>query len=193
MSSVNVTARRAARRAGVLILAAGTSMVGPGALMAQSPPPSFLEEFEGQFGASSSKLVALARAMPESTYDWSPGEGVASVARVYMHIARYNYMYPHENMGRDTPVAPSEYGRWEDEVNSKDAVVEILEQSMAYVRSIASESTAEGLARETELYGRQVGEWAVLLQLIAHMNEHLGQSIAYARMNGVVPPWSRSP
>ena len=44
---------------------------------------------------------------------------------------------------------------------------------------------------ERTLYGRQVGEWAVLLQLVTHMNEHLGQSIAYARMNGVVPPWSR--
>ncbi len=46
-------------------------------------------------------------------------------------------------------------------------------------------------SRETELYGRTVGEWAVLLQLVTHMNEHLGQSIAYARMNGIVPPWSR--
>jgi uncharacterized damage-inducible protein DinB len=42
----------------------------------------------------------------------------------------------------------------------------------------------------TRLYGRDVGEWAVLLQLVTHMNEHLGQSIAYARMNGVTPPWS---
>lgn len=44
---------------------------------------------------------------------------------------------------------------------------------------------------ETTLYGRKVPQWSVLLQLVAHMNEHLGQSIAYARMNGIVPPWSR--
>jgi uncharacterized damage-inducible protein DinB len=62
---------------------------------------------------------------------------------------------------------------------------------MEYVRGVAAEMDAERLAAETTLYGRQVGEWAVLLQLVAHMNEHLGQSIAYARMNGVVPPWSR--
>jgi hypothetical protein len=36
-----------------------------------------------------------------------------------------------------------------------------------------------------------VPRWAVMLQLVAHMNEHLGQSIAYARANDVVPPWSR--
>ena len=52
------------------------------------------------------------------------------------------------------------------------------------------EMDAEALGRTTTLYGRDVGEWAVMLQLVTHMNEHLGQSIAYARMNGVVPPWS---
>lgn len=156
-------------------------------------PPDFLEEFDGQFGASARKLVALAEAMPESSYDWSPGEGVASVARVYMHIARYNYMYPHENMGRETPVPPSEYRRWEDEAGDmdKEEVVRILAESMDYVRSVADEMGADAVDEPTTLYGRQVGEWAVLFQLIAHMNEHLGQSIAYARTNGVVPPWSR--
>ena len=47
------------------------------------------------------------------------------------------------------------------------------------------------LAKPAELYGREVESWAVLLQLLTHMNEHLGQAIAYARMNRVVPPWSR--
>ena len=47
------------------------------------------------------------------------------------------------------------------------------------------------LTKMTRLYGRDVAQWAVLLQLVAHLNEHLGQSIAYARSNGVVPPWSR--
>ena len=153
-------------------------------------PGDFLAEFQGQFGASAQKLVALAEAMPASTYDWSPGEGVASVARVFMHIARYNYMYLHENMGRVSPVHPDEYGRWEDEASDKDQVVAILQESMQYVRDVVESSDTGSLDRETMLYGRDVGEWAVLLQLVTHMNEHLGQSIAYARMNDVVPPWS---
>ena len=175
---------------------AQTTSAAPGAPTAQraeahSSPPGFMEEFEGQFGGSSRKLVALARAMPASTYEWSPGEGVASVARVFMHIARYNYMYPHENLGRESPVSPTEYARWEDEVTEKDEVVAILEASMDYVRDVAGSMSSNDLDEATMLYGRSVGEWAVLLQLVTHMNEHLGQSIAYARMNGVVPPWSR--
>jgi uncharacterized damage-inducible protein DinB len=158
---------------------------------AQSAPPNFLEEFEGQFGASASKLVALAEAMPASAYGWSPSEGVASVGRVYMHIARYNYMYPDQNLGLDTPVGQVEYSRWEDEVTDKAEIVAILTASMEYVREVAAGMAAGQLDDETMLYGRNVGEWAVLLQLVTHMNEHLGQSIAYARMNDVVPPWSR--
>jgi uncharacterized damage-inducible protein DinB len=168
------------------------ALVGPPPVSAQSAPPDFLAEFEGQFGNSARKLVSLAEAMPESSYGWSPAEGVASVARVYLHIARYNYMYPHENMGRPSPVSAEEYARWEDASASmsKDEVVRILTESMEYVRGVAGEMDASALDRATTLYGRDVGEWAVLLQLVTHMNEHLGQSIAYARMNGVVPPWS---
>jgi hypothetical protein len=50
--------------------------------------------------------------------------------------------------------------------------------------------TDEEVAGSTVLYGRNVAGWAVLFQLLAHMNEHVGQSVSYARMNGIVPPWS---
>jgi hypothetical protein len=51
--------------------------------------------------------------------------------------------------------------------------------------------SSDDLSKSTLLYGRTVPRWAVMIQLVAHMNEHLGQSIAYARSNNVVPPWSR--
>jgi len=170
-----------------LILAAAVSSP----IVAQQATPDFLEEFELQFRASARKFVALAEAMPESAYSWRPGEGVSSIAEVYMHVASYNYMYPHQNLGLAGPVPESEYSRWEDEVTGKAEVVEILTASMQYVRDVTDGMKSGPVDGPTGLYGRTVGEWAVLFQLITHMNEHLGQSIAYARMNGVVPPWSR--
>lgn len=158
---------------------------------AQEATPDFLEEFELQFRSSSSKFLRLAEAMPESAYSWRPGEGVASVAEVYMHVASYNHMYPEENLGLTPPVPASEYSRWEDDVTDKEEVMRILASSMQYVRDVAEGMKSGPVDRPTGLYGRTVGEWAVLFQLVTHMNEHLGQSIAYARMNGVVPPWSR--
>lgn len=159
-------------------------------LQAQAPPPNFRDEFLMQFNASASKLVALAKAMPEESYSWRPMEGVASVASAYMHIAHYNYMYPETALGVALPEG-IDYSRWEEDVTAKDAVVPILEQSMEHVRATATAMSDADLARMTQLYGRDVPQWAVLLQLITHMNEHLGQEIAYARMNRVVPPWSR--
>jgi uncharacterized damage-inducible protein DinB len=157
---------------------------------AQSSPPDFLEEFSGQFEASARKLVMLAEVMPGHAYEWRPMEGVASVASVYMHIARYNYYYPEIALGVTSPMGSKEYDRWEDEVSDKSRVVEILTASMDHVREAAAAMSQADLEEQTRLYGRDVGQWAVLLQLVTHMNEHLGQSIAYARMNQVPPPWS---
>ncbi len=167
----------------LLLLAGGSTAAGQSI-------PDFRGEIMGQFDASARKLVALARAMPAESFAWQPMEGVASVARAYMHIARYNYMYLDQNMGVAPPPG-TEYDRWEDEVTAKDEVVEILEASMEHVRSSVKAMSDGDLSTETDLYGQRVGKWAVLLQLVAHMNEHLGQEIAYARMNGVAPPWSR--
>ncbi|MCY4646817.1 MAG: DinB family protein [Gammaproteobacteria bacterium] len=150
----------------------------------------FGEELRGQFEGSAEKLVALAGAMPAESYSWQPMEGVYTVAAAYMHVARYNYMYPDMYLGVDAP-ARMEYGSLEERVTTKDEAVRILAASMDHVRAIMDSMSDADLAKQTELYGREVESWAVLLQLVTHMNEHLGQAIAYARMNKVVPPWSR--
>lgn len=157
---------------------------------AQSPPPDFKAEFLGQFDASAEKLVALARAMPADSYDWRPMEGVASVADAYMHVARYNYFYPETALGVEAP-ADVDYENLQGVVTEKERVVPILERSMEHVRRHVRETTSREMESMTRLYGRDVPQWSVLFQLLTHMNEHLGQQIAYARSNRVVPPWSR--
>ena len=87
--------------------------------------------------------------------------------------------------------APVAYADLEETVTDKAEALEVLSASMDHVRSVLEGMSDAELDAPTTLYGRDVANWAVLFQLVAHMNEHLGQSIAYARMNGVVPPWSR--
>jgi uncharacterized damage-inducible protein DinB len=108
-----------------------------------------------------------------------------------MHVARYNYFYPEIALDVHSPMGAAEYDSWEAGVVDKDKAVRILAESMEHVRRVVAAMSSKDLEAQTRLYGRDVGEWAVLLQLVTHMNEHLGQSIAYARMNHVVPPWSR--
>ena len=172
---------------GMLTLVAAAVLAAPARAQGTS---GFGEELRGQFEGSADKLVALAEAMPAESYSWQPMEGVYTVAAAYMHIARYNYMYPDLYLGVDAP-AGVDYGSLEERVTTKAEAVRILAASMDHVRGIMDAMSDADLARPTELYGREVENWAVLLQLVTHMNEHLGQSIAYARMNRVVPPWSR--
>ncbi|MDH5590334.1 MAG: DinB family protein [Gemmatimonadota bacterium] len=164
----------------VLLLAAAP-------VSSQSAPTDLRTELGRHFEGSARKVVALAAAMPADSYDWRPTEGVASVVEVYMHIARYNYMYPDENLGIPAPVA---YADLEEDVVDKEEALEILAASMDHVRGILERLSSEELEQPARLYGRDVTKWAVLLQLVAHMNEHLGQSIAYARTNQIAPPWS---
>ena len=111
------------------------------------------------------------------------------VGQVYAHIARYNYYYPSTALR-----APLPAGLRLDTLEAlrdKAVIVQLLRSSADYARNAMSSLTDKQLDDATRLYGRTVPGWAVMLQLVAHMNEHLGQSIAYARSNNVVPPWSQ--
>ena len=184
MRTVRIMPSLPALAAVVLALFGGGTVSG-----AQGAPASSRDELLMQFNGSASKFEALAAAMPAEKFAWSPGPGVMSVANVYAHVARYNYAYLSQNMGVAAPrgVVLDSLERMTD----KTQIVALLKSSAEYVRQGVRQMPDAQLAQSTQLYGRTVPQWSVLLQLVAHMNEHLGQSIAYARMNGVTPPWSR--
>ena len=172
----------------VILIAIWLSM-NPGTVHAQKVGADFRDAFNSYFNYSSDRIISLAKEMPESTYTWSPGEGVMSVARVYMHIARYNFYYLETSLG--VPAPEDIDLETMEEITEKEKVVELLQRSIDHVKESLSQMSDTRLEEPTELYGRTVEGWEVLFQLISHKNEHLGQSIAYARTNGVVPPWSR--
>jgi uncharacterized damage-inducible protein DinB len=172
-----------------LALHLSAALTVPATAAAQSGDAALAAELTMHFESSMAKFIGLAEAMPSASYTWSPGEGVMEVGRVFMHVARYNYMYPSQNMGVPAPAGVDLDGM--EAVRDKAAVLRALNESRAYVLETVGSMTPAELAASTRLYGRDVARWAVLVQLVAHMNEHLGQSIAYARMNDIVPPWSR--
>jgi uncharacterized damage-inducible protein DinB len=152
---------------------------------AQSAPTDYRDEFLRHFAQSTRKIISLADAMPEELY----GEGVMSIGQVYMHIARYNYYYPETALGISAPETIDVPNL--ESITDKAQVTRLLKESVEHVRMYVTRMTSDELTQPTRLYGRQIAGWAVLFQLLAHMNEHVGQSVAYARMNGIVPPWSR--
>jgi hypothetical protein len=78
-----------------------------------------------------------------------------------------------------------------ESITDKAEIVLLLQRSVDHVKESIQPMTAEALHQQTVLYGRDVEGWAVLFQLLAHLNEHVGQSVSYARMNGITPPWSK--
>lgn len=161
----------------------------PAILSAQEALPTPRAEMLNHFNMSIRKVIALAEAMSADRYAWSPGQGVMPVGQVFAHIAHYNYRYPSTALGAKLPAGIGLDTL--ENLRDKAAIVKLLRESAEYARSAMTNLPDAKVDGATRLYGRSVPGWAVMLQLVAHMNEHLGQSIAYARSNGVVPPWSQ--
>lgn len=147
------------------------------------------DELMGQFNMSMRKFIALAEAMPAETFAWKPQADAMVTGHVFAHVAHYNFNYPQSAMRIPAP-AGMKLDTLEA-MRDKAQIVALLKRSAEHVRTSVAKMDAEALDKGTTLYGRNIPTWAVLVQLVAHMNEHLGQSIAYARSNNVVPPWSQ--
>lgn len=168
----------------ITVLAAAGS-----AALAQAAPGDFRGEFLHQFDNSMARVVALAEAVPAEAYPRRAAPGAMPLAQIFAHIARFNYEYPARAMGIAAPVGIDRDTL--ERVAEKARVVALLRRSTEHVRHAVRRMPEAQLGRATTLYGRQVPQWAVLLQLLAHLDDHLGQSIAYARVSGVAPPWSQ--
>lgn len=133
------------------------------------------------------KIVSLAEAMPAEKYSWRPAEGVRSVSEVYVHIAGGNYFLP--TFAGINP--PPDFARdAEKTVTDKAKVIELINRSFEHVRSALDKTSDADMNKKVNFFGEEMTVRGIFLAVLTHLHEHLGQSIAYARMNGVVPPWS---
>jgi len=146
-------------------------------------PQGFVAEYLQQLDDLQTKIVGLAEAMPEAKYTWRPEAGVRSVGEVYTHIADSNSGLP-KILGAPAAAAPTER-------KTKAEIVASLKESFAALRAAAQKLPDTDMDKPIKLPGRTLSERALLIRNLGHLHEHLGQSIAYARTNGVTPPWSQ--
>src|SRR5262245_2680757 len=153
----------------------------------ETPSSGFRAEFLRQMDDVSGKLIELAQAVPAEKYSWRPAEGVRSISEVYVHIASGNYFLM-KFMGINPP---ADFNRdMEKTITEKAQVIEAMKKSFEHVRQAVSKTSDAELEKGVELFGQNTTYRDVFFTDAMHMHEHLGQSIAYARMNGIVPPWS---
>ena len=152
--------------------------------MSFAEQPIFVQEFLGQIDFVKGRLMQLAEAMPEDKYSWTPGEGVRSVGEVYVHAAEANYYMLSLIKGEKFDMNSAE------SKSDKKTALSLMEKSFDNLKESAAQFIDEDLNKEIEAFGMKFSVRNFMVTIIAHLHEHLGQSIAYARMNGVTPPWS---
>lgn len=174
-----------------MALVTSLTLVSPNEASAQDSRAEVARTIE----IASQKIIGLAETMTQEQYAWRPTEGVRSVSEVYMHIAGTNWWFP--TLVGATPPAPSgvtaNYGATVpplEQVLEKEAIVAALRTSFDFLLESVRNAPADQLEDPINMFGTPTTVRGVLIETTIHLHEHLGQSIAYARAQGVTPPWS---
>lgn len=134
------------------------------------------------------QVIQLAEAFSEEQYDWRPSEGVNSVGEALLHVAGGNYFLA-SKMGFAPPedVDMMNLGK----ITGKENIIAALKKSNAFVLEKITMVETAALNEEVDFGFAKMNKLGGLLAVMEHNGEHKGQLIAYARSNGVVPPWSK--
>ncbi len=166
--------------------------------------PGFRGEYLWELDVPETQLLALAEAIPESRYDWRPAAGARPLSAVLVHIATGSLLlldmagmdatadlYDHIHASGYPRIIEMvrENLRLEDTLTRKSAVIALLRQSFAAVRRSFTDASEEELERSGQFFGEWTTVRRVYLRILAHMNEHMGQAVAYARACGIGVPW----
>jgi uncharacterized damage-inducible protein DinB len=152
--------------------------------LAQAQPAKFQAAFGEDAGTLSKKFTGLARVM-SGKYEWKPGQGVRSVGDVFNLIVEENGLLADALTGKTNtgaePAPITDPGKMQD----------ALKASYANLQKAITGLSDNDLQTHVKLFGEDMTKQDAVMLILEDQHEHLGQSIAYARTNGVVPPWSK--
>ena len=153
------------------------------------PEKGFRAEMIVQMKSIQEKITGLAQETPADKYGWAPAEGVRGNGAVFVHTAAANYFLL-SVAGVELPEGLNPRNM-EKEITEKDDMINALNDSYAFLYKSIKAMTDEDLDKPIKLFGQDATVRMAMMICIEHNSEHLGQAIAYARSNGIVPPWSR--
>lgn len=182
--------RKLIRATALALACIGATLLAPATPRADDAMPAGMKgEVLSWLKDADSKLQQLAEAMPEAKYKWTPGKGVRTVGEVYMHVAAANYGIP--AMCGVAPPAGFDMEKFEKSLTTKADIRKALKESFESMEKGWMGFSDADLDKPVTLpFGPPTTVRGAYFLVLSHCHEHLGQSIAYARMNGVVPPWT---
>ena len=143
---------------------------------------------QGVLAGNQDQVIQLAEAFSEDQYDWRPSEGVNSVGEALLHVAGGNYFLA-MNMGFPPPEDVDMMAL--NKITGKENIIAALKKSNAFALEKIMMVGNDDLNTEVDFGFAKLNKLGGLLAMMEHNGEHKGQLIAYARSNGVVPPWSK--
>jgi uncharacterized damage-inducible protein DinB len=171
----------------ILILAAALALPAV-AEHHETGPTGYLGDFVKDFDFSNGRILELAEAIPADKYGWRPAEGIRSVSEVIVHVAGANFFFASQ-FGVAMPEGFSRDA--EKTVTAKADVIALLKSSQKHIHKAAKAAAEVDLDEMVNLFGSERSRRGILMIVSGHGHEHLGQAIAYARSNGIAPPWSQ--
>jgi uncharacterized damage-inducible protein DinB len=138
-----------------------------------------------------SEFVRLAEAIPADKYTWRPSADVRTIAEVFLHASAANYNL-YRLVGTPMP-ARVDTKTLEQSTTEKARVIATLKASYAHAKGAIRAMPESDLEKTLDWNGGKITERGVLLYIVQHIAQHLGQQIAYARSIGVAPPWTTDP
>lgn len=155
---------------------------------ASAPTSGVRAEFLSELKTQEDKFVQLAQAIPADKYTWRPAEGVRSISEVFLHVAAANFNLPHV-FGVQPPPGFKVQG-FDKSTTDKATIIRDLQDAFAHMREAVVSMPEADVEKQVDWFGGKNTYRGILLFILRHNAEHLGQAIAYARMNGVIPPWT---
>jgi uncharacterized damage-inducible protein DinB len=185
-----MTYRKLITTATLALILGGTALLAPATPRADDAMPAGMKgEVLAWLKDADSKLQQLAEAMPEAKYKWTPGKGVRTVGEVYMHVASANFGIP--ALCGVQPPTGFDMETYEKSLTKKADIQKALKASFESMEQGWMGFSDADLEKPVKLpFGPPTTVRGAYFLVLSHCHEHLGQSIAYARMNGVVPPWT---
>jgi hypothetical protein len=134
------------------------------------------------------KMVALANAIPADKMTWRPSPDSRSFAEVFLHVAGERYQIL--GLGGAVPPASFDGKTYGKSTTDPAQIVAQLNQTWEFAQKTINGMSNADFARPVPKLGPEANAGDVVYILVADAHEHLGQLVAYARVNGIVPPWT---
>ena len=151
-------------------------------------PGSVTDSFIKQSKHVQEQMEALLGAIPQDKFNWRPMEGVRSIGESFMHVGAGNYLMA-VTLGGTAPNGFEE-STYEKSLTDKTQILEALRKSFNEINETVSNIPEANYGKTVKFFGMDLTILDVIFAAANHQHEHFGQQIAYARMNGIVPPWT---